>query len=83
MDKDEGKLEELVAGVARTGGGACRAAGSGSTGFSGALNDPAIYLALNTLGSAICHKPQASLCAIRLPLNCSKLAVGFFHFMPL
>lgn len=54
------------------------AAGSGSAGFSGALNDPAIYLALNTLAPAICHKPRASLCAIRLPLNCSKLAVGFF-----
>lgn len=53
-------------------------AGSGSAGFSGALNDPAISLALNTLGPAICHKPQASLCAIRLPLNCAKLALGFF-----
>lgn len=52
--------------------------GTGSAGFSGALNDPAISLALNTLGPAICHKPQASLCAIRLPLNCSKLALGFF-----
>lgn len=35
----------------------CGAAGSGSAGLSGALNDPAIYLALNTLGPAICHKP--------------------------
>lgn len=38
-------------------GGAIGETGSGSTGFSGALNDPAIYLALNTLGPAICHKP--------------------------
>lgn len=38
-------------------GGASGETGSGSAGFSGALNDPAIYLALNTLGPAICHKP--------------------------
>lgn len=94
MDKDEGKPARVakvrdvnVAESARpgAGGASCEmgerggsVAGSGSAGFSGALNDPAIYLALNTLGPAICHKPQALLCAIRLPLNCSKLALGFF-----
>lgn len=90
MNKDEGETslhgldsntEDLPIRAGRAshkGGEGFGAAGSGYAGLTGALNDPAIYLALNTLALAICHKPRASLCAIRLPLNCSKLAAGFF-----
>ena len=59
------------------------AAGSGAAGFSGALNDPCYLSCIKHTVLQYTLSLEPYFVQSALPLNSFKLAVGFFHFVPL